>query len=421
MTQFDTLITHANIATMNSEFGFNLDKTADNVTPYGQILNGAIAIKDGKIAWIGKSDQTQAFSATQTIDLQGKWLTPALIDCHTHLVYAGNRSNEFEMRLNGVSYEDIAKQGGGIVATVKATREASFDELYAQSEKRLKALLSEGVTTIEIKSGYGLDLENERKMLQVARQLGKDYGITVKTTYLAAHATPPEYSDIDGKGQNDAYIEKVCEWLPILHSEGLIDAVDGFMETIAFNGEQIKRIFDVAKSLGLPVKLHAEQMSDMGGGALVASFHGLSADHIEYLSDMSIEKMANANTVGVLLPTAFYVLRETKLPPIEAMRQAGVAMAVSTDSNPGTSPSTSILLAMNMACTLFKLTPEEALAGTTIFASQALGLQDSKGKIAVGYDADFAVWDVARLADLSYLIGQNCLDRVFIAGKSSKN
>lgn len=421
MTQFDTLITHANIATMNSEFGFNLDKTADNVTPYGQILNGAIAIKDGKIAWIGKSDQTQAFSATQTIDLQGKWLTPALIDCHTHLVYAGNRSNEFEMRLNGVSYEDIAKQGGGIVATVKATREASFDELYAQSEKRLKALLSEGVTTIEIKSGYGLDLENERKMLQVARQLGKDYGITVKTTYLAAHATPPEYSDIDGKGQNDAYIEKVCEWLPILHSEGLIDAVDGFMETIAFNGEQIKRIFDVAKSLGLPVKLHAEQMSDMGGGALVASFHGLSADHIEYLSNMSIEKMANANTVGVLLPTAFYVLRETKLPPIEAMRQAGVAMAVSTDCNPGTSPSTSILLAMNMACTLFKLTPEEALAGTTIFASQALGLQDSKGKIAVGYDADFAVWDVARLADLSYLIGQNCLDRVFIAGKSSKN
>ncbi len=421
MTQFDTLITHANIATMNSEFGFNLDKTADNVTPYGQILNGAIAIKDGKIAWIGKSDQTQAFSATQTIDLQGKWLTPALIDCHTHLVYAGNRSNEFEMRLNGVSYEDIAKQGGGIVATVKATREASFDELYAQSEKRLKALLSEGVTTIEIKSGYGLDLENERKMLQVARQLGKDYGITVKTTYLAAHATPPEYSDIDGKGQNDAYIEKVCAWLPILHSEDLIDAVDGFMETIAFNGEQIKKVFDVAKSLGLPVKLHAEQMSDMGGGALVASFHGLSADHIEYLSNMSIEKMANANTVGVLLPTAFYVLRETKLPPIEAMRQAGVAMAVSTDCNPGTSPSTSILLAMNMACTLFKLTPEEALAGTTIFASQALGLQDSKGKIAVVYDADFAVWDVARPADLSYLIGQNCLDRVFIAGKSSKN
>lgn len=420
MTQFDTLILNANIATMNSEFGFNLDKTADNVTPYGQILNGAIAIKDGKIAWIGTaeqlSDQTSDFTATQTIDLQGKWLTPALIDCHTHLVYAGNRSNEFEMRLNGVSYEDIAKQGGGIVATVKATREASFDELYAQSEKRLKALLSEGVTTVEIKSGYGLDLDSERKMLQVAKKLGEDYGINVQKTYLAAHATPPEY-----KGQNDAYIDKVCEWLPILHGEGLVDAVDGFMENIAFNGEQIKRVFEVATSLGLPVKLHAEQMSDMGGGALVASFNGLSADHIEYLSGMSIDKMANADTVGVLLPTAFYVLRETKLPPIDKMREKGVAMAVSTDCNPGTSPSTSILLAMNMACTLFKLTPEEALAGATLFASQALGLQASKGKIAVGYDADFVVWAVARPADLSYLIGQNPLNEVWVSGKLVKS
>lgn len=396
MQVFDTLITNANLATMNSEFGYGKD------TPYGTITNGAIAIKDGKIAWIGTTDESEQFTATQTLDLQGKWLTPALIDCHTHLVYAGNRSNEFEARLKGVSYEEIAKNGGGIVSTVKATREASFDELYAQSEKRLKPLLAEGVKTIEIKSGYGLDLDNERKMLQVARKLGQDYGITVKTTYLAAHATPPEY-----QGCNDDYIDKVCEWLPILHGEGLVDAVDAFCENIAFTTEQVKKVFDVAKSLGLPVKLHAEQMSDMGGGALVASFDGLSADHIEYLSDMSIEKMAQSGTVGVLLPTAFYVLRETKLPPIDKMREQGVAMAVSTDSNPGTSPSTSILLAMNMACTLFRLTPEEALAGTTIYAAKALGLQESKGKLAVGFDADLAAWDIDRPADLSYLIGEN--------------
>lgn len=411
MNKFDTLITHANLATFNPDFGFDLNNK--NATPYGQILNGAIALKDGKIAWIGTSEQAQNLTATKTIDLNGKWLTPALIDCHTHLVYAGNRSNEFEQRLNGVSYETIAKNGGGIVSTVKATREASFDELYRQSEKRLKALISEGVATVEIKSGYGLDLDSERKMLQVAKQLGEDYGITVQKTYLGAHATPPEY-----QGRNDDYIDKVCEWLPILHSEGLVDAVDGFMENIAFNGEQMARVFDVAKSLGLPVKLHAEQMSDMGGGALVASFNGLSADHIEYLSDISIEKMATANTVGVLLPTAFYVLRETKLPPIEKMRENGVAMAVSTDSNPGTSPSTSILLAMNMACTLFKLTPEEALAGTTIHASQALGLQNKKGKLTVGYDADLAVWDIDRPADLCYLIGENRLSEIFIQGKS---
>lgn len=399
-THFDTLITNANIATMNAEFGFDL--TDNNATPYGQILDGAIAITDDKIAWIGATSDIAPLSAKQTIDLQGKWLTPALIDCHTHIVYAGNRSNEFEMRLNGVSYEDIAKQGGGILSTVKATRDASFDALYAQSEKRFQALIGEGVGTVEIKSGYGLNLETERKMLQVARKLGEDYGVTVKTTYLAAHATPPEY-----QGQNETYIDKVCEWLPILHSEGLIDAVDAFCENIAFTTEQVKKVFDVATSLGLPVKLHAEQMSDMGGGALVASFNGLSADHIEYLSDVSIDKMAQADTVGVLLPTAFYVLRETKLPPIKQMREQGVRMAVSTDCNPGTSPSTSILLAMNMACTLFKLTPEEALAGTTLHAAKALGLQNSKGKIAIGFDADLSVWDIHRPADLSYLIGEN--------------
>lgn len=420
-THFDLLITHANIATMNSDFGFHLDNQSNQITktatPYGQLTNHAIGINDGKIAWIGHHDDASSFTADRLIDAQGKWLTPALIDCHTHLVYAGNRSDEFEARLTGVSYEQIAKNGGGIISTVNATRQASFDELYAQSEKRLKALLAEGVATVEIKSGYGLDLQNERKMLQVARKLGQDYGITVKTTYLAAHATPPEYKDDDGNAQNDAYIDKVCEWLPILHQEGLVDAVDAFCENIAFNKQQVNKVFELAQSLGLPVKLHAEQLSDMGGGALVASFDGLSADHIEYLSDDSIQRMAQSGTVGVLLPTAFYVLKETQLPPIDKMRQQGVAMAISTDCNPGTSPSASILLAMNMACTLFKLTPEEALAGTTLNAAKALGLQDSKGKIAIGYDADIALWDIERPADLSYLIGQNTLQAFLVGGQ----
>ncbi|MFB2538399.1 MULTISPECIES: imidazolonepropionase [unclassified Acinetobacter] len=403
---FDTLIINAHIATMNNEFGYG------NNTPYGTITDAAMAIQDGKIVWLGKTVNLPKHTADNVIDVTGQWLTPALIDCHTHLVYAGNRSNEFEMRLNGVSYEEVARQGGGIVSTVKATREASFDELYQASVPRLKDLISQGVTTIEIKSGYGLDLDSERKMLAVAKKLGEDFGITVRKTYLAAHATPPEY-----KGQNDAYIDKVCEWLPILHAEGLVDAVDAFCENIAFNLEQVSKVFNVAKSLGLPVKLHAEQLSDMGGSGLVASFDGLSADHIEYLSMKDIDKMAKSGTVGVLLPTAFYTLRETKLPPIQAMRDAGVNMAVSTDCNPGTSPSTSLLLAMNMACTLFRLTPEESLAGTTLHAAQALGLSEHKGKIAVGYDADIALWNITRPADLCYLIGQSVLAQVWHQGQ----
>ncbi|RPE83671.1 imidazolonepropionase [Vespertiliibacter pulmonis] len=406
----DSLIINANLATMNEDFGFRLYCNKSN--PYGQVINGALAIKNGKIVWLGTMQESTHIKANDIVDAQNKWITPALIDCHTHLVYAGNRSNEFESRLMGISYEDIAQKGGGILSTVNATRQSTFDELYKLSEKRLKNLITQGVATVEIKSGYGLNLETERKMLQVARKLGKEYNITVKTTYLAAHSTPEEY-----KEHNDEYIENVCEWLNILHQEGLVDAVDAFCEKIAFNTQQVRKLFMRAKGLGLPVKLHAEQLSDLNGGSLVAEFHGLSADHIEYLSQESIKKMAKSNTVGVLLPTAFYVLRERQEPPIESMRQAGIKMAVSTDCNPGTSPSTSILLAMNMACTLFRLTPEEALAGTTYNAAYALGLEYSQGKLAVGYDANLCIWNIDRPADLSYLIGQNPLEYFYIGGR----
>lgn len=415
MTDYDSIIINANLATFSTQYGFDNYATDTSNTLYGQLENAAIGIKDGKIAWIGTQQDIAAhlssYQDQQIKDANNGWITPGLIDCHTHLVYGGNRSNEFEARLHGASYQDIAAQGGGIVSTVTATRAASIEELFAQSEKRLLALMREGVTSVEIKSGYGLDLENERKMLQVARQLGDKHPIEVRTTYLAAHALPPEY-----KGRMDDYIEQVCEWLPILHSEGLVDAVDGFCENIAFNTEQIKRVFDVARSLGLPVKLHAEQLSDMGGSGLVAEYEGLSSDHLEHLSEADIEKMAASNTVAVLLPGAFYTLRDTKLPPIEALRKNQVAMAISTDCNPGTSPLTSLLLAMNMGCTLFFLTPEEVLAGTTVYAAQALGLSQ-KGKIEVGCDADLVLWDIARPADLSYLIGLNPIAGIMTAGE----
>lgn len=408
MKQFDTLIIHANLATMNSQFGFGAD------VAYGAIVDGAVGIIDNKIAFVGAMDELNSLShaAKHITNAAGQWLTPALIDCHTHLVYAGNRSHEFELRLNGVDYATIAKQGGGILSTVTATRQASVEELYQQSILRLQALLAQGVSTIEIKSGYGLELQTERKMLQVAKKMGEDFGVTIQKTYLAAHALPPEY-----QGDADGYIDKVCEWLPILHSEGLVDAVDAFCENIAFNTTQVAKVFDVATSLGLPVKLHAEQLSDMGGSGLVAGFGGLSADHIEYLSAGDIVKMAASGTVATLLPTAFYCLRETKVPPIEALKAAGVPIAVSTDCNPGTSPSTSLLLAMNMACTLFRLTPEEALAGTTIHAAKALGLQNHKGQIKVGMDADLALWRIDRPADLAYLIGQIPLVKLMVAGR----
>lgn len=379
ITSFDHLIINANIATFSAQYGFGIDTNehADS-TPYGQLENAAIGIKDGKIAWVGAHEQIAThllhYQENQVTDADGHWLTPGLIDCHTHIVYGGNRSNEFEARLHGASYQDIAAQGGGIVATVSATRAASIEALFIQSEKRLLALIKEGVTSIEIKSGYGLDLDTERKMLTVARQLGKKHNIHVSTTYLAAHALPPEY-----KARADDYIEQVCTWLPILHAEGLVDAVDGFCENIAFSSEQIRRVFEVARSLDLPVKLHAEQLSDIGGSALVAEYQGLSSDHLEHLSENDIKKMAASNTVAVLLPGAFYTLRDTKLPPIDALRKHNVPMAISTDCNPGTSPLTSLLLAMNMGCTLFYLTPEEVLAGATIHAAQALGLTQKVG------------------------------------------
>ena len=420
MTSFDHLIINANIATFSAHYGFNLyeNEDADSV-PYGQLENAAIGIKDGKIAWIGAQEQITThlphYQDNQVTDADGKWLTPGLIDCHTHIVYGGNRSNEFEARLQGASYQDIAAQGGGIVATVSATRAASIETLFTQSEKRLVALMKEGVTSIEIKSGYGLDLDTERKMLTVARQLGEKYDIHVSTTYLAAHALPPEYKS-HMQDRADDYIEQVCEWLPILHAEGLVDAVDGFCENIAFSSDQIRRVFEVARSLDLPVKLHAEQLSDIGGSALVAEYKGLSSDHLEHLSETDIEKMAASNTVAVILPGAFYTLRDTKLPPIEALRKHQVPMAISTDCNPGTSPLTSLLLAMNMGCTLFYLTPEEVLAGSTVYAAKALGLSN-KGKIEVGCDADLVLWDIARPADLAYQMGLNPIAGTMFQGQ----
>ncbi|MEZ7501980.1 imidazolonepropionase [Psychrobacter sp. Arc29] len=420
MTSFDQLIINANIATFSAHYGFDIyeNSDTDNI-PYGQLENAAIGIKDGKIAWIGAQEQIATYlphyQENQVTNADGKWLTPGLIDCHTHIVYGGNRSNEFEARLQGASYQDIAAQGGGIVATVSATRAASIESLFAQSEKRLVALMKEGVTSIEIKSGYGLDLDTERKMLTVARQLGEKHGIHVSTTYLAAHALPPEYKS-NMQDRADDYIKQVCEWLPILHSEGLVDAVDGFCENIAFSSEQIRRVFEVARSLDLPVKLHSEQLSDIGGSALVAEYNGLSSDHLEHLSENDIQKMAASNTVAVILPGAFYTLRDTKLPPIEALRKHQVPMAISTDCNPGTSPLTSLLLTMNMGCTLFYLTPEEVLAGSTVYAAQALGLAN-KGKIEVGCDADLALWDIARPADLAYQMGLNPIQGIMVQGQ----
>jgi imidazolonepropionase len=424
MTSFDHIIINANIATFSAQHGFGIEtkddenKQADSI-PYGQLEHAAIGIKDGKIAWLGVHEQIAThlphYQENKVTDADDKWLTPGLIDCHTHIVYGGNRSNEFEARLQGASYQDIAAQGGGIVATVSATRAANIESLFAQSEKRLVALMKEGVTSIEIKSGYGLDLDTERKMLTVARQLGEKHGIHVNTTYLAAHALPPEYKS-NMQDRADDYIEQVCEWLPILHSEGLVDAVDGFCENIAFSSDQIRRVFEVARSLDLPVKLHAEQLSDIGGSALVAEYEGLSSDHLEHLSETDIVKMAASNTVAVILPGAFYTLRDTKLPPIEALRKHQVPMAISTDCNPGTSPLTSLLLAMNMGCTLFYLTPEEVLAGSTVYAAKALGLSN-KGKIEVGCDADLVLWDIARPADLAYQMGLNPIAGTMFQGQ----
>jgi imidazolonepropionase len=396
---FSTLFRNAQIATM---------------TPgksYGLIENGAVVISADRIKWVGaEKELPDEFAGLQGKNLEGRLVTPALIDCHTHLVYGGSRATEFELRLNGASYEEIARNGGGILSTVTATRNASEDELLAQSLPRLDAFLAEGVATIEIKSGYGLDIETEIKMLRVARQLGKERSVRVKTSFLGAHAIPPEFS-----GKADAYIDFVCEEvLPAVHYENLADAVDGFCENIAFSPNQISRVFEKAKSFGLPVKLHAEQLSNLGGATLAAKYGALSADHLEFLDQTGVEVMGESGTVAVLLPGAFYTLRETQLPPLDSLRKAEVPIAIATDCNPGSSPLTSILLCMNMACTLFRTTREEALCGVTIIAAQALGIGDEVGTIEVGKKAELAVWNVDQPAELAYRVGFNPLEEMVI-------
>jgi imidazolonepropionase len=368
-------------------------------------VDDAALVVDGEtLAWVGPRAELPVELLGRCAvqhDVGGALITPGLIDCHTHLVYGGDRANEFEQRLNGATYEEIARAGGGIASTVQATRAASAQELQASSSRRLLHLVNEGVTTIEIKSGYGLALEHERKCLQVARALGQTHAVDVRTTFLGAHAVPGEYA-----GRTDDYLDAVLQMLPVLHAEGLVDAVDGFCERIAFSLAQIGRVFAAAQALGLPVKLHAEQLSDSGGAQLASQYHALSADHLEWLSAEGAQAMAAAGTVAVLLPGAFYFLRETKVPPIALLREHGVPMAISTDSNPGSSPCTSVLLMLNMACTLFRLTPEEALAGVTRHAAAALGLTD-RGVLAAGKRADFVLWDVQRPAELAYALGSN--------------
>ena len=390
MSRFDSIWLNARLATMTPD------------APYGAIEDGAIGVSGGKIAWAGpRADLPETAGAT-IHDAAGRWITPGLIDCHTHLVFGGNRAAEFELRLKGASYEEIARAGGGIRSTVAKTRAASEDQLYQSARQRLAALMAEGVTTIEIKSGYGLDIESEAKMLRVARQLGESLPVTVKTSFLGAHALPPEYA-----GRSGDYIALVAgPMLEAIAAEDLADAVDVFAETIAFTREEAAAVFEAARKHGLPVKLHADQLSDQGGAALAAAYGALSAEHLEHASEDGVAAMGRAGTVAVLLPGAYYFLRDTRLPPIEAMRRHGVPIAIATDCNPGTSPTVSLLLMLNMACTLFRLTPEEALAGVTRSAARALGLQD-RGAIAAGKVADFVVWDVEHPAELAYWIGAN--------------
>lgn len=375
---------------------------------YSIIKDAAIVTCGERIEWIGPRDTLAAIAVDRQVDLGGAWVTPGLIDCHTHTVFGGNRSGEFEQRLQGVSYAEIAAQGGGIASTVRATRAASEDELFASAARRARALLRDGVTTLEVKSGYGLDLDSERKMLKVIRRLGEALPLTVRATCLAAHAMPPEFA-----GRSDDYIGHICEvMLPTLAAEGLVDAVDAFCEYLAFSPAQVERVFIKAQELGLPVKLHAEQLSSLAGASLAARYHGLSADHLEFMTEDDAIAMAAAGTVAVLLPGAFYYLRETQLPPMDALRKHGVKVAIASDLNPGTSPALSLRLMVNMACTLFRMTPEEALAGVTTHAATALGLGDSHGTLEVGKVADFVAWDIERPADLAYWLGGELDKRV---------
>jgi imidazolonepropionase len=399
---WDTLWVDAHLATM-----------VGGGTPYGSIERGAIAAKDGRFAWVGYAADLpkppdELAHVVRRCD--GAWITPGLIDCHTHLVFGGDRAREFELRLQGASYEEIARSGGGIASTVAATRAGSKENLVACAAKRLAGLTREGVTTVEIKSGYGFDLETEIKMLEAAGDLGKQGSVRVKRTFLGLHALPPEF-----RHDRAAYVQLVADvMIPAIASEGLADAVDAFCEGIGFTAEEVDYVFAAARANGLDVKLHAEQLSNGHGAALAARYGALSADHLEYLDDAGVAAMGQAGTVAVLLPGAFYFLRETKLPPIDALRRAGVPLAVATDCNPGTSPFPSPLAAMNMACTLFRLTPEEVLAGTTREAARALGLQEEIGTLEVGKAADLAIWDINSPAELSYWLGAPLLrERIF--------
>jgi len=384
-------------------------------SPYGAIRDGALAVKDGRISWVGSRANLHGDPADLSKEVTscgGAWITPGLVDCHTHLIFGGNRAAEFEQRLEGASYEEIARAGGGIISTVKHTREASLDQLVQSAEGRLLQMMSEGVTCVEIKSGYGLDTENEIKMLRAAQALSERLAVRVEKTFLGAHALPPEFGE-DRQG----YVDLVCdEMIPQVASDKIADAVDAFCETIGFTASETAQVFLAAKKYGLPVKLHAEQMSDQGGAGLVAKAGGLSADHLEYLSEAGIKAMAKSGTVAVLLPGAFYCLRETKLPPIDGLRAAGVPIAIATDANPGSSPVLSPLLMLNMATTLFRLTPEEALAGMTRNGARALGLAHEIGTLEVGKSADFCRWRIAEPAELSYWVGANPLEQTIFRG-----
>lgn len=392
---WDTLWLDARVATM-----------VPGGLPYGAVEDGALAVSDGRLAWVGRRVDLPGRPESLAREVRGcgrRWITPGLVDCHTHIVHGGDRAHEFELRLKGASYEEIARAGGGIRSTVTATRAASEDALYDSASRRVADLQAEGVTTIEIKSGYGLDRETEARMLRVARRLGADLPLTVRTTFLGAHALPQEF-----EGRADAFIDFLCQdSLPSAAAEGLVDAVDAFCDRIGFTPAQTRAMFEAARGLGLPVKLHAEQLSDQGGAALAARYGALSADHLEYLSESGARAMAAAGTVAVLLPGAFYFIRETRLPPVDLLRREGVRIALATDCNPGTSPMTSLLLVLNMAATLFRLTPEEALAGVTREGAAALGLGASHGTLEVGKAADFVVWNIDRPAELAYRIGGN--------------
>jgi imidazolonepropionase len=399
MPDWELLLTDARIATMRA-----------GAADYGVIEDGAIAISNGKIAWIGPKSGLPDNAAASNRSLDGRWVTPALIDCHTHLIFAGDRSGEFEERLRGASYEDIARAGGGIMSTVRATRDASADALYAAALPRVQALAAEGVGTIEIKSGYGLNIESELKMLSVARQLGEATDVTIRTTLLAAHTVPPEY-----RHNADGYIDLICnELLPEVVAGNLADAMDAYCESIAFSQEQVARLFERAAALNLPVKLHADQLSDGGGAALAARFDALSADHLEYTSAAGVNAMAEAGAVAVLLPGAFLTLGETQLPPINTLREKNVPIAIASDCNPGTSPICSLRSAMMLATRLFRLTPEECLAGSTRVAARALGLDD-RGTLEAGKRADIAIWNISHPRELAYWIGTPQLTTLMLA------